>query len=215
MLIQSSYALTLASMAIGISGLTLASLCTQISATKNKTQISKRVRPPIFISTNPSHVNLHDLSDLFNSSNFSCHRFPSLDPDGRVEPTDIDKLRIALSHSSVLVSVFCKPQFTSEDGPKDEVTSRKSGFVFGELFERAVPVTESNGQLVGFGRAVSDCGLTASIYDVVVNPSLQGVGIGRMIVRRLVRVLTSRGIYDIVALCSEKQRFLHGHGWKV
>ncbi|XP_042511776.1 uncharacterized N-acetyltransferase ycf52 isoform X2 [Macadamia integrifolia] len=202
-------------MATVVSGLTLASLCTQISATKNKTQISKRVRPPIFISTNPSHVNLHDLRDLFTSSNLSCHRFPSLDPDGRVEPTDIEKLRIALSHSSVVVSVFCKPQFPSGDGPEDEVTSRKSGFVLGELFERTVPVTESNGRLVGFGRAVSDCGLTASIYDVVVDPSLQGVGIGQMIVKRLVRVLTSRGIYDIVALCSEKQRFLHGHGWKV
>ena len=34
--------------------------------------------------------------------------------------------------------------------------------------ESVMPVTPSNGQLVGFGRAVSDLGLTASIYDVMV-----------------------------------------------
>ncbi|KAJ4978991.1 hypothetical protein NE237_009771 [Protea cynaroides] len=193
-------------MAIGVSALSLTSIYTQISATESKTHIRKRVRPPIFISTNPSHVNPCDLRALFTSSNFSCHRFPNLDPDGRVEPIDIDKLHIALSHSCVVVSVFCKPQFSTGDGPKDEMTSSKSRFAPGELFERAIPVTESNGQLVGFGRAVSDCGLTASIYDVVVIPSLQGVGIGRMIVQRIIRMLTSRGIFDIAALCSAKQR---------
>lgn len=44
-----------------------------------------------------------------------------------------------------------------------------SEFGIGELIRRAVPVSESNGRLVGFGRAVSDCGLTASIYDVAVS----------------------------------------------
>lgn len=43
----------------------------------------------------------------------------------------------------------------------------------GELFERVVmPVTPFNSQLVGFGRAVSDQGLTASIYDVMVYKKL-------------------------------------------
>ncbi|KAF8365174.1 hypothetical protein HHK36_032817 [Tetracentron sinense] len=98
---------------------------------------------------------------------FSMAGFPNLDPHGRVEPVDLDKLRIALSHSSVIVSVFCKPHFSSGHRSKDETTISKSEFGFGELFERALPVTESNGQLVGFGRAVSDNGLTASIYDVM------------------------------------------------
>ncbi|KAF8394788.1 hypothetical protein HHK36_018724 [Tetracentron sinense] len=129
----------------------------------------KRVPPPVFISTNPSHVNHLHLRDLFCSSNLSCLRFPNLDPHGRVEPVDLDKLRIALSNSSVIVSVFCKPHFSSGHRSKDETTISKSEFGFGELFERALPVTESNGQLVGFGRAVSDNGLTASIYDVMVS----------------------------------------------
>ena len=38
-----------------------------------------------------------------------------------------------------------------------------------DLIERVVsPVSPLNGELVGFGRAVSDLGLTASIYDVMV-----------------------------------------------
>ncbi|KAK1570434.1 hypothetical protein Q3G72_001820 [Acer saccharum] len=73
-------------------------------------------------------------------------------------------------------------------------------------FPRLMPVSPSNGKLVGFGRAVSDVGLTASIYDVVVIPSLRRLGIGQMIVRRIVRMLTSRDIYDISALCSEDER---------
>lgn len=67
-------------------------------------------------------------------------------------------------------------------------------------------MSESNGQLVGFGRAVSDNGLTASIYDVAVIPSLRRLGIGSMIVKRIIRVLTNKGIYDIAALCSEEER---------
>ncbi|KAI3991278.1 hypothetical protein MKX01_034597 [Papaver californicum] len=160
----------------------------------------KKVRPPIFISSNPSHINLVHLRDVFSSCNLSCHRFPNIDSEGRVEPVDLNKLRIALSHSSVIVSVFCKPvSISNEDCPKED------GW-FGELFQKAIPVNESNGRLVGFGRAVSDNGLTASIHDVMVLPSLQRLGIGRMIVNRILRVLTNKEIYDISALCTEKER---------
>ncbi|XP_010244591.1 PREDICTED: uncharacterized N-acetyltransferase ycf52 isoform X2 [Nelumbo nucifera] len=192
-------------MAISVRGVRAGSTL-QICASTGKTQKRERVRPPIFISTNPSHINLVHLRELFSSCNISCHRFPNLNPDGRVEVVDISKLRIALSHSSVVVSVFCKPEFSYGDPPTDGSTIRRLGFVFGQLFERATPVTESNGRLVGFGRAVSDNGLTASIYDVMVVPSLRGLGIGQMIVKKIIRLLTSRGIYDIAALCTEKQR---------
>lgn len=36
------------------------------------------------------------------------------------------------------------------------------------LLQRSVPALAQDRQLVGFGRAVSDGGLTASIHDVVV-----------------------------------------------
>ncbi|KAM7491807.1 hypothetical protein LguiA_034728 [Lonicera macranthoides] len=115
--------------------------------------------PPIFISTNPTHVNPFHLRDLFSLCNHSSHRFPNLLPDGKVEPVDVHKLRLALSHSSVVVSVFAKldeeEEFDSDGG--------------GDWFRRLMPVSPVNGRLVGFGRAVSDSGFTASIYDVTVN----------------------------------------------
>ncbi|KAK9123147.1 hypothetical protein Sjap_012749 [Stephania japonica] len=153
---------------------------------------------PLFTSTNPSHVNLLHLTHLFRSANFSCHRFPNINTHGDVEAVDPHKLRVALDHSSVLVSVFCKPPKSSERSA--------SLRTLGDLFREALPVTQSNGRLVGFGRAVSDNGLTASIHDVVVLPSLQRQGIGSMIVKRIVRMLIGRGIYDVSALCSCEER---------
>ncbi|CAI0459274.1 unnamed protein product [Linum tenue] len=58
-------------------------------------------------------------------------------------------------------------------------------------------------QRVGFGRAVSDSGLTASIYDVVILIRVKGVGVLLCVD---FRILTSRGIYDIGALCSANER---------
>lgn len=76
------------------------------------------------------------------------------------------------------------------------------------------PVTPENGRLIGFGRAVSDLGLTASIYDIMVHPVFRGRGIGRMIVKRIIRMLTNRDIYDIAALCTDKERpFLRACGF--
>ncbi|XP_057509661.1 GCN5-related N-acetyltransferase 3, chloroplastic-like isoform X2 [Actinidia eriantha] len=173
----------------------------------------RRPRPPplpIFISTNPNDINPHRLTDLYGLCNHSCHRFPAVSPDGRAEPVDMAKLRIALSHSSVVVSVFAKAEAVpSYSPPRSSDSSSEVSDLMGlggEWFRRVVPLTPSNGRLVGFGRAVGDCGLTASIYDVMVIPSLRGMGIGRMIVRRIIRVLTSRGIYDIAALCSDEER---------
>ncbi|KAL8218019.1 hypothetical protein R6Q57_021392 [Mikania cordata] len=149
----------------------------------------RRPTPPIFISTNLSDVNPIHLRDLCNTCNHSFHRFPNILPDGRLEPIAVDKLRIALSHSSVVVSVFAGLEWTAGD----------------DWYRRMIPVTPVTGQLVGFGRAVSDEALTASIYDVMVIPTLQGRGIGRMILQSIIRLLTNKGIYDIAALCSDQE----------
>lgn len=132
---------------------------------KTKPPTLSQASVPIFISTKASHVNPDELAQLYSSCNFSCHRFPKyVDSDSGtpvVELVDVHKLRVALSHSSVLVSVFCKPD--------DAVADSSSSMGLGDFFERLVmPVGPNNGQLVGFGRAISDQGLTASIYDVMV-----------------------------------------------
>lgn len=45
------------------------------------------------------------------------------------------------------------------------------------------------GQLVGFGRAISDGFIQAAIYDVAVLPAYQGQGIGKMIIEKIVASL--------------------------
>ncbi|KAM4093582.1 hypothetical protein ACJW30_06G127300 [Castanea mollissima] len=161
---------------------------------------NKNEKVPIYISTNPSHINSEELRDLYSACNHSCHRFPKyLDCDtDDVEAVDIHKLRTALSHSSLVVSVFCKPTdvllFATKSSSEINTTSNKKiqiqiqGLGLNDLFQKLMPVTPFNAQLVGFGRAVSDFGLTASIYDVMVIPSLRGMGIGRMILKRIVRM---------------------------
>uniref|UniRef100_A0A803P124 N-acetyltransferase domain-containing protein n=1 Tax=Cannabis sativa TaxID=3483 RepID=A0A803P124_CANSA len=132
---------------------------------------------PVFISTKPTHVNPDELQRLFGACKLSTHRFSTYAEESSSDPVqmiDVEKLRVALSHSS-----------------------------FVTVME---PVTPQNGEMIGFGRAVSDMGLTASIYDVMVAPPLRGLGIGKMIVQRIIRMLRSMDIYDIAALCSENER---------
>ncbi|URD97257.1 Acetyltransferase (GNAT) family [Musa troglodytarum] len=131
---------------------------------------ARKPPPPITISTNPSHVDPFQLRALLAAANHSCHRFPALAPDGRAESADPEKLRVALRHSSVVVSVFCRSKFLAEDGC-GECRYDVSPFIFEKLFDRVMPA-ERDRRLVGFGRAVSDGGLTASIHDVVVRLSL-------------------------------------------
>lgn len=135
-----------------------------LPAIASSSSLPRRRPPPIYISTNPSHLDPLHLRDLFLDSNHSCFRFPNLSLDGRVEPVDPVRLRKALAHSFIVVSVFCRTRFLAGDD-SDEI----SAYGFRDLFERSPP--ESDRKLVGFGRAVSDGGLTASIHDVVVRKS--------------------------------------------
>ncbi|KAL9233850.1 hypothetical protein vseg_008791 [Gypsophila vaccaria] len=136
------------------------------------------IKPPIIISTNPNHIELPQLSKLYRS----CHHSPTRRPAA----VDAAKLAVAVHHSAAVVAVF-----SAAEGGGGGIWRRRMG---------------EKGDLVGFGRAVSDLALTASIYDVMVIPELRRLGIGRMIVQRILRMLVTRGIYDISALCSDNER---------
>lgn len=69
----------------------------------------------------------------------------------------------------MVVSVFCKARFL--EGEQNRQDSGPLGYGLGDLFG------DSDQSLVGFGRAVSDCGLTASIHDVVVKSSFLSINI--------------------------------------
>ncbi|GJT42018.1 acyl-CoA N-acyltransferases superfamily protein [Tanacetum coccineum] len=146
-------------------------------------------RFPVCFSQSQESKNARSFKVLAKSLVFNLNghlRFPNtITPDGHVELVDVSKLKRAVLHSSVVVSVFAKTE--------------------NEWYNRMVPLNAFSGELVGFGRAVCDGSLTASIYDVMVIPSLRGRGIGRMILQRIIRLLTNKGIYDIAALCSDQE----------
>ncbi|KAM0986714.1 hypothetical protein ACFX2K_011118 [Malus domestica] len=114
---------------------------------KSKSPFPLQAMVPIFISTNPSHVYPSDLRDLFTACNLSPHRFPNYADDDGVEVINLHKLRIALSHSSVLVSIFCKPSdligdssllSSSIETQQQKRRKKKRTVGFGELLQNAV-----------------------------------------------------------------------------
>ncbi|CAI0425543.1 unnamed protein product, partial [Linum tenue] len=165
---------------------------------------------PVILSTDPDMVGgLRSVAEADMAGGLRS-KYGEAAATAAVEDVDVEKLGIALSHSSVLVSVFCKPR---DVGIRDQEEEEKGGdglMGLGDVLQRLIPpalmISPSNGQLVGFGRAVSDSGLTASIHDVVVVPQLRGMGIGKMILQKITRILISRDIYDIAALCSANER---------
>ncbi|XP_051186090.1 GCN5-related N-acetyltransferase 3, chloroplastic [Lolium perenne] len=158
--------------------------------------------PPISISMDPALADPAHVQALMLACAHSCAIRLSAPPAGP-EPVDIRKLRTALAHSFLVVSVFCGARFLElEDG--DGADERR--FLGLDLDLDLGFGRRGEQRLVGFGRAVSDVGLTASVHDVVVHPSLQRRGIGRKILEKITRVLHSRGIYDISVLCTGKER---------
>ncbi|KFK28645.1 hypothetical protein AALP_AA7G026400 [Arabis alpina] len=166
---------------------------------------------PVYISTSKKDVNLEELRSLYSHCNHSCNRLS----ENGTSIVDMKKLHIAISRSDVVVSVFSKAHHAVLDNDAEEESlsssldfrrQSKDDSSLGDLVQNVLPLTPENGRLVGFGRAYSDHGLTASIHDLMVLPSLQRMGIGKLIVNRIIRLLTNRDIYDIAALCFEHER---------
>jgi len=70
-------------------------------------------------------------------------------------------------------------------------------------------------ELVGFGRVVSDGVLHAMIYEMIVLPAFQGLGIGANILTQLVQACKSANIRDIQLFCAEGKRgFYEKYGFR-
>jgi hypothetical protein len=108
----------------------------------------------------PALVDPAHLQALMLACSHSCAIRLSAPPDAaaRPEPVDIRKLRTALAHSFLVVSVFCGARFLEEDDDR-RFLGLELDLGLGRRGEQ---------RLVGFGRAVSDVGLTASVHDIVV-----------------------------------------------
>ncbi|EYU42052.1 hypothetical protein ABFS82_10G001500 [Erythranthe guttata] len=65
---------------------------------------------------------------------------------------------------------------------------------------------EVNGQkkLIGMARATSDHAFNATIWDVLVDPSYQGQGLGKVLIEKLIRTLLQRDIGNISLFADSK-----------
>lgn len=63
---------------------------------------------------------------------------------------------------------------------------------------------EGSGRLVGLARCTSDGAFNATIWDVLVDPDLQGNGLGKAMVEQLVRTLLKREITNITLFADAK-----------
>lgn len=69
--------------------------------------------------------------------------------------------------------------------------------------------------LVGFGRVVSDGLLHAMIYDLIVDPEFQSVGIGAEVLKRLVESCKAANIRDIQLFSARgKREFYEKRGFR-
>ncbi|MEM6438041.1 MAG: GNAT family N-acetyltransferase [Cyanobacteria bacterium P01_D01_bin.115] len=55
----------------------------------------------------------------------------------------------------------------------------------------------SRRRLVGFSRATSDHAFNATIWDVVIHPDYQGKGLGKMLMKQLIKKLRSEDISNV------------------
>ena len=51
--------------------------------------------------------------------------------------------------------------------------------------------------LVGYARATSDLALVATVHEVRVRADVQGIGVGRGLMRNVTREITRNQVYDI------------------
>ena len=61
-----------------------------------------------------------------------------------------------------------------------------------------------HGRLVGLARCTSDGAFNATIWDVLVDPELQGKGLGKALVGQMVRTLLARDVTNITLFADSK-----------
>ena len=70
-------------------------------------------------------------------------------------------------------------------------------------------------QLIGFARATSDWVYRATIWDVVVNPTYQGAGIGRKLIHTLLGHPAMAKVERVYLMTTEQQAFYERIGFEV
>ncbi|KAF6142996.1 hypothetical protein GIB67_041064 [Kingdonia uniflora] len=91
--------------------------------------------------------------------------------------------------------------------PSKVAAALKNSYMVATLHSiRKSPDAEGNDQkeLIGMARATSDHAFNATIWDVIVDPSYQGQGLGKALVEQLIRALLRRDIGNISLFADSK-----------
>lgn len=147
----------------------------------------------LLVSTNWKDIDIAELRALLTSTSQNCDQFSKFNPDGSLLQVNPVKLQRAIQHSFIVVAMYIRGELEEDyfpDRPEADTNTRPS----------------QKRTLIAFGRATSDRTLTASIHDVAVAPSLQGEGIGRRLMLRLVRDISRHGICDISVMAGRDTR---------
>ena len=64
-------------------------------------------------------------------------------------------------------------------------------------------------RLIGFGRVISDGVLHAMIYDLIIDPDFQGLGIGKRILTTIVEKCRQARIRDIQLFCARGKKIFY------
>ncbi|CAN4081475.1 unnamed protein product [Withania somnifera] len=86
-------------------------------------------------------------------------------------------------------------------------TALKNSYIVATLHSRKFSSgEEGNGvkKLIGMARATSDHAFNATIWDVLVDPSYQGQGLGKVLIEKLIRTLLQRDIGNISLFADSK-----------
>nr|YP_009402631.1 GCN5-like N-acetyltransferase [Compsopogon caeruleus]ARX95989.1 GCN5-like N-acetyltransferase [Compsopogon caeruleus] len=79
-------------------------------------------------------------------------------------------------------------------------TAIKNSFITISLFYN----NNNKIRLIGFARATSDYSFNAIIWDVVVHPTFQGKGLGKLLIKKIIKYLKNRNI-NIIRLFADSQ----------
>jgi GNAT superfamily N-acetyltransferase len=91
-----------------------------------------------------------------------------------------EKMRKCLKNTLLVIGVYA---------PEDFLAGKGQGAL--SLVENIVRGRSQPRRLVGFGRAIGDASLVATLHDIMVDPEYRGYGIGRRILLQLANQVRS------------------------
>ncbi|KAL2484732.1 Acyl-CoA N-acyltransferases (NAT) superfamily protein [Abeliophyllum distichum] len=121
----------------------------------------------------PPATNFSISDEMLSSRGFTLHR--------TMDNLDLDHLN----------TVFVAVGFPRRDTGKIRVALENTDALLWVEYEKTK-------RLVAFARATGDGVFNAIIWDVIVDPSFQGIGLGKAVMERLITALLEKGITNIV-----------------